>query len=260
MIKLAFRFIFYKLFARHRKGFGLHSPFVFHLVSKVLKREDDEALKQIAEWRKKLIKSKIAISTSDTGAGSKAHNSNKRTVGQIVRRSSIPHKYGRVLYSLVKEFKPTTVIELGTGIGISTAYLAKACSECIVFSVEGDKEKMNFAAKSLEQLEMKNVTLLNGKFKDLLQGLYNNAVHPILIFVDGDHSYEGTMSYFSEILKSLNPEIIVVFDDIRWSPEMERAWSSIKSDAEVVLSIDLFFMGIVFFRKGMYKQDFVINF
>jgi predicted O-methyltransferase YrrM len=164
------------------------------------------------------------------------------------------------LHSLVKELKPATVIELGTGIGISTAYLAKAFPECHVFSVEGDKEKLNFAAKSLEQLELKNVTLLNGIFKDLLPGLLTDAVHPVIIFIDGDHTYEGTMTYFSEILKSLNPEIIVIFDDIRWSAEMERAWSSIKSDTEVILSIDLFFIGIVFFRKGMTKQDFVINF
>jgi predicted O-methyltransferase YrrM len=260
MIKLALRYLIYKLFAPHRGGFGIHSPFVFHIVSRVLSRKDDENLKQINEWRKGLNQNTTIIETSDTGAGSTIHKSRRRSVRQIAGRSSIQHKYGRILYKLAKEFKPATIIELGTGIGISTAYLAKGCPECRVFSVEGDKEKMNFAAKSLEQLEVKNVTLFNGVFKDLLTGLLADAVHPVLIFIDGDHSYNGTMAYFSEILKSKNPEILVIFDDIRWSKDMERAWYEIKLDPAVVISIDLFFMGIVFFREGITKQDFVVNF
>jgi predicted O-methyltransferase YrrM len=260
MIKLALRYLFYKLFAPHRKGFGVHSPFVFHIASRVLSRKDDVNLKQINEWRKGLNQNTTIIETSDAGAGSTIHKSKRRSVRQIAGKSSIRHKYGRVLYALAKEFKPATIIELGTGIGISTAYLVKGCPVCRVFSIEGDTEKINFAAKSLEQLELKNVTLINGLFKDLLPDLLTEAVHPVMVFVDGDHSYSGTMVNFAEIIKSLNHEIIVVFDDIRWSKEMERAWSDIKQNPAVTVSIDLFFMGIVFFRGGITKQDFVVNF
>jgi predicted O-methyltransferase YrrM len=260
MIKLALRYISYKLFAPHRRGFGVNSPFVFHIASRVLNRKDDENLKQIKEWRNGLIHNNSILETTDAGAGSKIHKSKGRSIRQIACKSSIRHKYGRVLYKLGKEFKPATIIELGTGIGISTAYLAKGYSECRVFSIEADKEKMKFAAKSLNQLELKNVRLLNGIFKDLLPGLLTDAVHPVLIFIDGDHSYKGTMAYFSEILKSKNPEILVVFDDIRWSEDMEKAWNDIKLNPAVTVSIDLFFMGIVFFRGGITKQDFVINF
>jgi len=260
MLKLAFRYLHYKLFAPHRKGFGVHSPFVFHLVTRVFIKRDDENLRQIKSWRRELSLNRTILETSDTGAGSRIHSRKGRSIRQIALKSSIRHKYGRILYALAKEFKPATIIELGTGIGISTAYLAKACPESEVISMEGDIQKMKVASQSLEVLDLHNLNLKHGYFRDLFPDIMAQAHHPVMIFLDGDHSYEGTMLYFTEILKSINPEILVILDDIRWSPDMERAWNEIKKNPAVVTSIDLFFMGIVFFRKGMMKEDFVINF
>jgi len=260
MLKIAFRYLLYRLFGPHRKGFGVHSPFVYRLVTKVLKREDDEVLREIYDWRKRLSNDRSIINTSDTGAGSKVHVKKGRRVKQIVRRSSTRHKYGRVLYWLVKEFQPACIIELGTGIGISTAYLVKACSHGDVISIEGDEAKMTLAARNLEQIGLQNVMLKNGSFRDILPDILKNAGQPLLVFIDGDHSYEATMVYFAEILQYSNTETIIVFDDIRWSLCMEKAWNTIKNDPSVAVSIDLFFMGMIFFRGGIPKQDFVINF
>ena len=260
MIKTTFRYLFYKLFAPHRKGFGVHSPFVFHLVTNVFGGKDDENLTDILNWRKGILHDPGKLKTSDIGAGSKVHSIQTRSIKQIAGKSSIRHKYGCILYSLVREFRPATIIELGTGIGISTAYLAKACQESRVISIEGDKRKISYAEKSLGLLKLNNITLLNAYFKEVLPGLVTKAGRPLLIFADGDHNYHSTLAYFEEIMKSVNPEIIVVFDDIRWSADMEKAWTCIKKDSRVVISIDLFFMGIIFFRTGMSKQDFVVNF
>ncbi len=260
MIKIALRFIYYKLFAPHRKGFGVHSPFVFNLVCKVLAGRDDAELKKLSVWRKKLSREQRIVSTRDTGAGSKSHKSKGRSVGQIVRKSSLRHKYGRVIYYLVNEFKPATIIELGTGIGISTAYLAIASRQSRVISIEADPEKLAFAGRFLEQIGADNVTLHKGLFNELLPGILADARHPVLVFVDGDHSYGKTMDYYAQIKKYINEESFIVFDDIRWSDDMEKAWDEIRRDPTVVISVDLFFMGIVFFRGGIPKQDFVINF
>jgi len=260
MFKIVFRYFFYRLFASHRRGFGIHSPFVFHLVSQVLNKQDDENLKRIAFWRKDLLHLRSLLQTSDNGAGSKVHKRPGRSIGQIERKSSIRHKYGRVLYSFVKEFKPATIIELGTGIGISTAYLAKACPECRVITIEADQGKMKFASNVLEQIGLENITFLTGFFRELLSDALREVNHPLLVFVDGDHSYYRTIEYFTEIKKSANSETIIILDDIRWSEDMEKAWNEIKKDKVVIVTMDLFFMGIVFFRRGIPKQDFIINF
>jgi predicted O-methyltransferase YrrM len=260
MIKILSRYLFYKLFAPHRHGFGVHSPFVFHLVSEVLPLKSDPVQKGFKKWRKELLHNKRILQTIDSGAGSKVHRCKGRTVGQVAGKSSIPNKYGRILYALGKEFQPASIIELGTGIGISTVYLAKACPRSVVISIDADKEKLSFAAQEFEQQEIKNVTLIHGKFSKLLPDILKDSNHPLMVFIDGDHSYSGTLEYYAEIKKYARPDTFVVFDDIRWSKDMEKAWREIKEDPATIINIDLFFMGIVFFREGITKQNFVINF
>jgi predicted O-methyltransferase YrrM len=79
-------------------------------------------------------------------------------------------------------------------------------------------------------------------------------------FIDGNHRKEPTEKYFNELLAKTNNDSILVFDDIHWSREMEAAWDTIKNSPAVTCSIDLFFIGIVFFRKEFKeKQHFKIR-
>jgi predicted O-methyltransferase YrrM len=233
---------------------------VFWLVSSVFPIKDDQELHQIHEWRKKLSKKNSILQTNDSGSGSKVHSGKGREVNSILRKSSIKHKYGRILYSLVKELNPQTVIELGTGIGISTAYLAKANETTKIFSIDADPEKSRFALHELKKLGINNVIFKTMLFKDIFPLLLKQSDQPAMVFIDGDHSYKGTLEYFESIKKLARPGSFIVFDDIRWSTGMEQAWDEVKSDPSVAISIDLFFIGIVFFREGIFKQDFVINF
>jgi len=82
-----------------------------------------------------------------------------------------------------------------------------------------------------------------------------------MAFIDGNHRKAPTLDYFNKIMHKTNEYSCIVFDDIHWSREMEEAWEEIKRDDRVKLSIDLFFVGIVFFRKSfLEKQDFMIRF
>jgi hypothetical protein len=57
------------------------------------------------------------------------------------------------------------------------------------------------------------------------------------------------------------PGTIVVVDDIHWSKEMEEAWREIREQEPVRLSIDLFFMGIIFMKTEFkVKQNFSIRY
>jgi hypothetical protein len=85
--------------------------------------------------------------------------------------------------------------------------------------------------------------------------------HIDLAYIDGNHRYEPTLRYFQQLLPKKQHHSIFIFDDIHWSAEMEKAWSEIKAHPEVTLSIDLFFMGLVFFRQEFkVKQHFSIRF
>ncbi len=81
-----------------------------------------------------------------------------------------------------------------------------------------------------------------------------------LVFFDANHRYEPTLRYFETCLPKTHNDSLFVFDDIHWSAEMERAWAEIKAHPAVTVTIDLFWVGLVFFRREQPKQDFVLRF
>lgn len=164
-----------------------------------------------------------------------------------------------MLYRLVQFVAPRQIIEFGTGFGISTAWLASANNNIPVNTIEADTERIIFAQKQLSGPDFRNVQFLNIQFDDFLE--QNMEVKcPVLIFIDGNHNYTSTMKYFNHFLAKVDEDSVIVFDDIRWSGEMERAWKKIIENPAVKVSIDLFFMGMVFFKTGVPKQHFVVNF
>ncbi len=66
--------------------------------------------------------------------------------------------------------------------------------------------------------------------------------------------------YFSLLKEFIGPDSAIIFDDINYSSEMLEAWNEIKSNFQVSVSIDIFQMGLVFFRGGIVKQDYVIRY
>jgi predicted O-methyltransferase YrrM len=78
--------------------------------------------------------------------------------------------------------------------------------------------------------------------------------------VDGNHRKDATLNYFEWCLPKLSQNSIMIFDDIYWSKGMKEAWAQIKAHPEVSVSIDLFWIGLVFVRKGQVKEDFIIRY
>jgi predicted O-methyltransferase YrrM len=79
------------------------------------------------------------------------------------------------------------------------------------------------------------------------------------VFFDGNHQKQPTINYFEICLQKAHEKSVFVFDDIHWSEEMEQAWAYIKNHPKVTVTIDLFWIGIVFFRTEQVKEHFIIN-
>jgi len=258
---LAKSYLKYLFRARFKKGYGLHSPFVFNLVRELVYcKWPFYAFKKINNHRKKLMISRKTIQMCDYGAGSSTFHSMERTVSGLVRHSSIGIKYGEVLFRLVNEFKPQNIIELGTSIGMSTCYLALPNKQCKVYTIEGCENTAMVARNTLNSLNCENVELITGQFQDVLPGLVGSFDHLDFVFFDGHHDKQATLDYFNICLLKANNGSIFVFDDIHWSKGMEEAWEIIINHPAITVSIDLFQIGVVFFRKECQKQHFVVKY
>lgn len=261
-IIVALKYMQYYLKANNGKGHGAHSPFVYDFIINVLNdKRNFYAYENIEKLREGLLKENSILHVEDFGAGSKIGLTKQRTVSAIASSSLKPAKYAQLLFRMVNYYQPKTILELGTSLGITTAYLAAANNNAFVTTMEGSKEISSKATKNFELLELKNIQQIQGNFDITLPALLPKLSNIDFAFLDGNHRYLPTINYFNSILPKISNQTIVILDDIHWSKEMEQAWNEIKNHESVTLSIDLFFIGILFFKSEFkVKQHFTIRF
>jgi predicted O-methyltransferase YrrM len=215
----------------------------------------------IETLRSKLLKDETVLQVNDLGAGSMVNKSARRTIASICRNTSKSKKLALLLHRIMRKYQPATVLELGTSLGISTAYLATGNPLAKIITIEGSSSVAEIARMNFAELDLKNIELKEGNFDDLIPAIVKKVANIDLVFIDGNHRQEPTLRYFELLMKISGPQTIIIFDDIHWSSEMELAWDTIKSDQRVRMTIDLFFVGIVLFREEFkIKQDFIIRY
>jgi predicted O-methyltransferase YrrM len=216
---------------------------------------------QVEGLRKQLLNDDTVLNDEDLGAGSVVSKTNRRTIASIAKNAVKSRKLAQLLFRMVIFYQPSRVLELGTSLGITTSYLSLGNPYGKVTTMEGANEIAEVAKRNLRNLEIRNVEIIDGNFDNTLSSVVRGLSAVGFAFIDGNHRQEPTESYFQQLLSKTNNDSILVFDDIHWSKEMEAAWQTIKKNAAVTCSIDLFFIGVVFFRKEFKeKQDFVIRF
>jgi len=229
-------------------------------VSKVFRNKtDSDVVCNIEKVRKKLKTDHSSIRVNDLGTGKDKRTTKIRKVSDIARYSPVPLKYGKLLSNLAYEFGKQMIIELGTSFGISTMYLASGSPETMVYTIEGSAEIVEIARQNFIGEGYKNITSLNGSFDEMLPVVFKNGLKPGLVFIDGDHKKESVLRYFSYIVEESDNDTVLVLDDIYYSKEMEEAWNEIKINEKVSVSVDIFRMGIVFFRKGITPQNYIVR-
>jgi len=237
---------------------GVHSPFVYDLVTKCFydKTYYPEYLK-LKNYRVSLLKNKTTINITDFGSGSRVFKSNERQINAIAKNSGTSLKRAQLLYRVINYFKPEQTLELGTSLGIATQVMALGHSNNSVVSLEGCPRIAEFTRQHISEENIKNVNIQTGEFETILPKLKEASYD--LIFFDGNHNKEATLSYFEMLVNKAHNDSVFIFDDIHWSKGMFEAWDIIKSHPKVTVTINTFFWGFVFFRKEQVKENFSIR-
>lgn len=244
-----------------RTRYSVHSPFIYDFIEKVLIGKGETAWYQAAErTRRRMLHDHRTISFEDYGTGGLRHRQYPIRISKIARHSGRKKKEGRMLARLAAWRQPRIIIELGTSLGISTLYLAAACPTARIVTLEGCREVLDVARNNFLQTGFAQIETLPGPFETTLPQLIAGGLQPDLVLFDGNHAYEPTLDYFRQLLSLAHSDTVFVFDDIHWSAGMEKAWHEIAAHPQVTLSVDIFSMGLVFFRSGMEKQHFVLRF
>jgi len=250
--------------ARARDEHSLHSPFLFSLYTTVVRADNrrEPAFRPIRAWGQQLRANRHSIQVTDYGAGSRINASGRRKISDIARNSQKQARFGRLLFRLIGRFSAKTIIDLGTSLGLTTAYMAEAARPVNghVWTFEGCPQTATVAHQTFSALSQANVTIVTGNIDETLASTLAPLPPVDLVFFDANHRCEPTLRYFEICLSRAHNDTVFVFDDIHWSAGMEQAWAELKAHPAVRVTVDLFWVGLVFIRREQPKQDFVLRF
>jgi predicted O-methyltransferase YrrM len=260
-LRLAGRFSGFLISSGNR--YRVHSPFLYQMICEVIRNNKPvEGEDKIEMLRKECLQNRSIIFKTDFGTGAGGSGSKKYpvTVRSVARRSLASRKEARRLSRMVSFVHAGRILELGTSLGITTAYLAKANPGARIITLEGCPELSKMASNHFSGLDLKNITVRVGRFEDTLGPSLEELEKVDLVFIDGNHRGEALLNYFNRCLGHANNNTVIVIDDIHASPSMERAWETICRDERVRVSLDLFYSGWVFLRKESSKQHFKLRY
>lgn len=251
----------YFIFSGHKRGHGIHSPFVFDLITRVFRNKIDSAIvKNIEDIRKRLKSDHRIIHVRDLGSGSEKLKTDNRRVSDITRYATVPKKYGILLFNLAEEFGKPSIVEFGTSLGISALYMAAGSPESVVYTMEGCPVTSEIAKKNFPDAGVNNIKLLTGSFEDIVPEIIGTGIKPGMVFIDGNHRKKPVIDYFRKMASVSDSKTVIIIDDIYSSKGMKEVWNEIKTFDKVTLTIDIHRMGIVFFREGINRNDYIIRY
>lgn len=255
------RFLNYRIKAKSR--YKIHSPFVFDLINKVFKDDtiyDD--FKLLDPFVATLKQNKSLIETTDfgAGAGENEYEIYLKPLNKIVKERSHNVSHLHLLYRIALYFNPEYMLEFGTAAGVSTMYLKKGLPDSRMITMEGCPGLSAVARENFDKLQLQNIEVVNGSFDAILPDILKKFDKLDFVFFDGNHRKKPTLDYFNQCMEKAHENTVFLFDDIHWSKGMEAAWETIKADKRVSLTVDIFWFGLVFFKEGIEKQNFVVKY
>ena len=276
----------HQLTARNTGGHGVHSPYLFEWVRMVMSDKNTYYVwDEIEEIRQEMLKDTRELEFVDYGSGgplptspSKGRSANMRRVCDIAKGSLARRKDAQLLARLVgwlgrslltsplrggigdeasEDRKGLTIVELGTSLGVTTAYLAAMDSRNKVVTYEGCPAVAEVARANWEKLGLSNIACVVGEITvDSLQLAVDRLSGIDVAFIDANHTCEATLTYFNALASRVHEKSVVVVDDIHYNEDMEKAWKAICADERVTTTMDLYRMGLVFFDKHYWRKHY----
>ena len=243
---------------RYRRGYGVHSPFVFNLITKVIEeRCSYYSFYDIELIRKQLLFRDDVIAYPDRQQKGKLC---RRTVGEIVEREAIKPKHGALLFRLTNYFKSRNILQLGSSMGLSTLYLTSYAPGLKCIALENVPEFAPIARIAYEKGGHNPVDLRIGSNKELLPQALEDLKQVDFVFFNTLYEQPDNVWLFNECTKYAHDGSLFVFEGIKANQKMREFWKEICARPEVTVTIDLYSMVIVFFNKKLHKRNYIVYF
>lgn len=239
---------------------GIKLKEVIEQLNRPLPLSEQNWIVKIEHQRKYLLSRDEPLNDGSLGKGG-LYDGGQKTIEQACKVSKLP-KSALMLYLITRAIKPQNVIELGTNVGISSSYIGAALkvngNSGKLITLDASPYRQRIAKEIHNNLNLDNISYVEGLFTDTLSRTLTNMNSIDLAFIDGHHQYQPTLDYFEEILGFAKDDAVFVFDDIRWTNDMKKAWLQIQCDRRLGLIVDCSSMGVCVRRQAAISQRYVL--
>lgn len=247
------KYVNYLLHSKHRKGFGIHSPFMFYMVTNVIEEKlPYYRFFQIENLRKLLLKSKRVVMVDFPGGKEKR----RMTVGKITYAETISKEYDQLLFRWVNYFKPRNVVEIGDSIGVTTLYLSTPDTRRKVYSISKTPFIAQWANQLYGKLQLKNINVILGNTKDGLEIVKSEQKVVDFVYFNRSSTVEDIKETMSSLSPMMSGDTVLLMADIYSTPEKEMQWKELKKTEGVKVSLELFHYGMLIFREELQEEEY----
>ncbi len=260
-MNISFFIDFIKHYLTAKTRHGTHSPFVYKLTDEVIydfKFVSDYNFVEVT--RKKLYSDDRTIEITNWDDESRINRSKNKKVRDIAKTRLKSPRLSQLLYRLAKYHKPSTIIEIGTCLGITTSYLSLACPDVDVITMEDSPQMAEIAAQNFRTSSLNSINLNIGSFDHLLPSIVADQGKVDFLSINGHHGNAATLGYFNWCLPYVHEGSVLILADIYDNNEMKEAWGVIKAHPQVTVTVDLFWIGLIYFKSDQAKEHFKIRF
>lgn len=228
---------------KSRTIFLIHSPFIYFMMKEVFsKRFFSSKWKDIEALQHPLKNSHTIIDSS-----------------KELKQCKISKKQGRVITRIVGYFQPKTILEIGSSLGIRTAYLSCEQNDGKLFTIETHHDSAKYAQQNFEQLSLKNIHQIVDDVDVALIKVFEKIEKIDLVYIDCKVTQNNTIQIFEKCIPFSHNDTIFILEGIHYSKEREEIWKTLQKDARITVSIDFNKMGCLFLRKESSKEDFILK-
>lgn len=241
-----------KSYSRAKTIYQLHNEYIYTFVKNTYHdRRNFYIYGDMLPIEQYMRRNTEMLELEDYGAGSLKTNNTKRSVCEIYRQSSSSRQKAKLLSKITRFIEPKAILEMGTNLGIGSAYLAGTFPKRPFYGIEGSHALHKKTIETLTRLNIKDFAIILGTFDDHLEDCLRMNTDIELIYIDGHHDYTASLRYY-ETIKTASARVrFLIFDDIYWNKNMYQAWMEIMSDPFISFSLELYPFGIVCLDKSI---------
>ncbi len=219
---------------------GVHSPFVYQLVTKCFYDQSNfQEYTKIEDYRKALLKNKTQL------------------ISHIAKPERISKFQTKLLFRLVKYLDCNSILEIGASLGLSAQAMSLGNPKGQITIIGNCPDISQFSKDNFKQQKLNNIQVGSGDFTKMIQDQKSNTYD--LVLFNHQHLKEATLQSFESLLPTIHNDTVFIFNNIYRSKSITESWINISQHPKVTVSIDCYHLGMIFFRSEQQKERFTIR-